>query len=260
MSVPANRLKAALAGGEVQTGLWLALASPLVAEIAGRAGFDWCLVDGEHGPNAVPTMLPQLQALEAAGCAAVVRVPVNEAWVVKQVLDLGAQSVLVPMVDTPEQAAAAVAACRYPPEGIRGVGAALARASRWGAVPGYVGGANAEICVMVQVESARAVGNVAAIADTEGVDVVFVGPADLAADMGHPGAPDHPEVRAAIEAAVATIRASGKAAGIVTFDADEVAVWARLGVTFLGVGGDADAMTRALTGLAAQARAATGGA
>lgn len=254
MGLPPNRLKAALARGEVQTGLWLTLADAGVAEIAGSAGFDWCLIDGEHGPNTPTTVQAQLQTLEAAGCPAVVRVAANDAVLLKQALDLGAQTVLVPMVDTAEEAAAAVAACRYPPRGVRGVGAMVARASRWGAVADYATAADAEICVMVQVESRHAVDNVAAIAAVEGVDGVFVGPADLSADMGHLGAPGHPEVRRAIEGALGVIRRAGKAPGIVAFDMQEVMDFARLGARFLGVGADAAALAATLRQLAGNAR------
>jgi len=239
MDPPTNRLKAALARGDLQRGLWLTLAHPPVAEIAGRAGFDWCLIDGEHGPNTLSAILAQLQALEAAGCPAVVRVAANDPVRLKQVLDLGAQSVLVPMVDTAEEAEAAVAACRYPPEGVRGVGASVARASRWGAVSGYAAGADAGICVLIQAESPRAMANLSGIAAVDGVDGVFIGPADLSAGMGHLDDPDHPEVRAAIEAGLAMIRAAGKAPGTIAFDPDEAVHWARHGATFLGVGADA---------------------
>jgi 4-hydroxy-2-oxoheptanedioate aldolase len=254
MGLPPNRLKAALARGEVQTGLWLTLADAGVAEIAGRAGFDWCLIDGEHGPNTPTTMQAQLQALEAAGCPAVVRVAANDAVLLKQALDLGAQTVLVPMVDTAEEAAAAVAACRYPPRGVRGVGAMVARASRWGEIADYATAADAEICVMVQAESRRAVDDVAAIAAVEGVDGVFVGPADLSADMGHPGAAGHPDVRRAIDGALASIRAAGKAPGIVSFDMAEALDFARQGARFLGVGADVTSLAAGVRRLASEAR------
>jgi 4-hydroxy-2-oxoheptanedioate aldolase len=256
MELPTNRLKAALARGDVQTGLWLTLADPAVAEIAGRAGFDWCLIDAEHGPNTPTTIQAQLQALEAAGCPAVVRVAANDPVRLKLALDLGAQSVLVPLVDTAEEAAAAVAACRYPPRGMRGMGAAVARASYWGRVGDYAARADGEICVIVQAESRRALARVAEIAAVEGVDGVFIGPADLSADMGHPGAPDHPEVRAAIEAGLGAIAAAGAAPGIIAFDPEAAAGYARLGARFLGLGADAAALSGALGRLSAAARAA----
>jgi 4-hydroxy-2-oxoheptanedioate aldolase len=249
-----GRLKAALAAGELQTGLWLDLASADVAEIAGGAGFDWCLIDGEHGPNDVASTLAQLRALDAAGCEAVVRVAQNDPVLLGRALDIGARAVMVPMVDSAEAAAAAVAACRYPPAGRRGVGAMVARASRWGRDADYAARADGEICVVVQAESRAAMDRLAEIAAVPGVDGVFIGPADLAADLGHPGRPDHPEVRAVMEAGIATIRAAGAAPGILAFDPDAFAGWARLGVTMLGLGADSVVLQRALAALARQAR------
>ncbi|MGC9369707.1 MAG: HpcH/HpaI aldolase family protein [Paracoccaceae bacterium] len=254
MPAPRNDLKAALAEGKMQIGLWLDLGSAAVAEIAAGAGFDWCLVDGEHGPYDIAAIRDQLVAIERRGCSAVVRVPANAEWMIKQVLDLGAQSVLVPMVDTPEQARAAVRAALYAPQGARGMGAAVARASNYAAIPDYVATANAEICVMVQAESRAALDNLDAIAATEGVDVVFIGPADLSADMGYRGQLDAPEVVAAIDDAIGRIRAAGKIAGIITFDPEEFTRCRDLGLTFLGVGGDMPVLATALRGLAADTR------
>lgn len=254
MPAPRNELKAALAQGKMQIGLWLDLGSPAVAEIAAGAGFDWCLVDGEHGAYDIAAIREQLIAIERRGCASVVRVPANEEWMIKQVLDLGAQSLLIPMVDTAEQARTAARAALYPPEGVRGMGAAVARASGYNAISDYVATANAEICVMVQAESRAALENLDAIAETEGVDVVFIGPADLSADMGYPGQLDAPEVVDAIEDAIGRIRAAGKLAGIVTFNPDEIAPFRDLGVTFLGVGGDVTVLGAALRGLSADTR------
>ena len=254
MPAPENRLKAALARGEMQIGLWLGLGGPATAEIAAGAGFDWCLVDGEHSPYDITAIRNQLIAIDGQGCAPVVRVPANEDWVIKQVLDLGVQSLLIPMVDTADEARAAVRAGLYPPAGVRGMGAALARASGYNAISDYVATANEQICVMVQAESRMALDNLDAIAGTEGVDVVFIGPADLSADMGYPGQPGAPEVVAAIEDAIARIRAAGKAAGIITFDPAEFARYRDLGLTFLGVGGDLPVLATALRGLAADTR------
>ncbi|MBT8456804.1 MAG: hypothetical protein HKO95_11055 [Rhodobacteraceae bacterium] len=257
MSAPENHLKAALGAGRMQTGIWLALASPTAAEIASQAGFDWALIDAEHAPNDAAAILDQLRAMTGAPVTPVVRVPsADEVWI-KRVLDLGVQSLLVPMIDSAEEAGAAVRAAHYPPEGTRGVGAALARATSYGARDNYVTTANAQICVIVQAESARALANIDAIAAVDGVDCVFIGPADLAADMGHPGDPGAPEVVAAIEDAIGRIKAAGKAAGIITFDPDMIAHYARLGVTFMGVGGDAVALSDAMRSLAARARDAS---
>ncbi|MEO0930676.1 MAG: HpcH/HpaI aldolase/citrate lyase family protein [Pseudomonadota bacterium] len=246
MKVPENTLKTALQAGRLQHGLWLTSASPVLAEIAGNAGFDWCLIDGEHGPNTLSVMLPQLQALAISGTPAVVRIANADVWMVKQVLDLGCQTVLVPMVDDAAKAAEMARAMRYPPDGIRGMGAVLARASGFGAIADYPHSANAQMCLLVQAESAKAVKNIDEIAATDGVDGVFVGPADLSADMGYPGQPDHPEVEEAIDHLIARTVAAGKSAGIITFDESRFAEYAKKGVTFLGVGGDLAVLRHAL--------------
>jgi len=206
--------------------------------MAAGAGFDWCLIDGEHGPNTLPDILAQLQALEGRGASAVVRVPQGDAWIVKQVLDLGAQTLLVPMVNTVEEAEGLVKACRYPPQGIRGMGAAVARAASYGQVDDYATTANSEICLLVQAETRRAMDNLGEIAAVDGVDGVFIGPADLSADMGFPGQMRAPEVVDAIEDGIGTIRAAGKAAGIIDHDDVFLKRYAELGVTFLGLGAD----------------------
>ena len=189
-----NRFKRALAAGEPRIGLWAALADPYAAEICAGAGFDWMLLDGEHSPVDVETILSQLQALAAYPVHAVVRPPIGDPVIIKRILDLGAQTLLVPMIDTGEQAAAIVAATRYPPDGIRGVGAGLARASRWGLIEDYVQNANEEICLLVQVETVTGIENLDGIAATDGVDGVFIGAVDLSASMGYRGRADHPVV------------------------------------------------------------------
>jgi 4-hydroxy-2-oxoheptanedioate aldolase len=254
MNVPPNTLKTAVNAGKIQHGIWLTSGSPVAAEIAGGAGFDWCLIDGEHGPNTISDMLPQLQALAISGTPAVVRIASAEAWMIKQVLDLGCQTVLVPMVDDAEKAQEMARAMRYPPFGNRGMGAVLARASGYGAICDYAHAANAEVCLMVQAESAAAVANIDAIAATEGVDGVFVGPADLSADMGYPGQPDHPDVEAAIDHVIARTVAAGKISGIITFDENRFAEYAEKGVNFLGIGADVFILGTALRRLAGQAK------
>lgn len=241
-----NRLKAALKAGEAQKGLWLNLQSPLTAEMAGQAGFDWCLIDAEHGPYDVASIQGQLIALAGTGTEAVVRVPDDAPWILKQVLDLGAQSILIPMVETAAQARAAVASVQYPPKGIRGMGAAVARASGFGKVSDYATTADDQICLMVQVESQAALAALPEICAVDGVDAVFIGPADLACDMGYIAEMDHPDVQHAIEAAITTIRACGKPAGIIAFSPERVQHYAKLGVTFLGVGSDAALLGDAL--------------
>ena len=248
-----NPLKSALLRGEMQLGCWLNLGAAGAAELAGVTGFDWALIDGEHGPWDIAAIQDQLRVLASVGQNAVVRVPVGEVWILKQVLDIGATSVLVPMVDTAEQAARMVAACRYPPAGMRGMGAAVARASLYGHEADYTSFADQRLCLMVQAESRAALDNLDAIAATEGVDVVFIGPSDLSADMGFPGNPEAPEVRAAIEDAITRIRAAGKVAGIFDFNTAHYPRYRELGVTFLAVAGDATVLR---TGMAARASAA----
>lgn len=252
MPAPQNALKAALNIGETQCGLWLTLASGAVAEIAGVAGFDWCLIDAEHGPNTLTTIHAQLQALAGTPAHPVVRVPMGEDWMLKQVLDLGVQTVVVPMVNTAEQAAQVAAAVRYPGQGSRGMGATLARASRYGEIVDYVASANEQIFLFVQIESEQAVENVDAIAATPGVDGIFVGPADLSADMGFVGQMDAPEVIAAIDHVYARTKAAGKAIGTVVFDPADFQNQIDRGVTFLGLGADSLSLQTALRDLAAK--------
>jgi 4-hydroxy-2-oxoheptanedioate aldolase len=238
MPAPENRLKAALARGEVQLGCWLSMATPVSAEIAGGAGFDWCLIDAEHAPNDLAAIRAQLMALNGTASSVAVRVPFGEAWILKRMLDLGAQSILVPMIDTGEQARAMVRAVRYPPDGVRGVGAGFARASGYGAVPDYQPTADDQICLLLQAESRKAIENIDEIAGTEGVDCVFIGPSDLSADMGHLGNTGAPEVVEAILHAVSRIRAAGKAAGIIAFGPGEAKRWAEAGVQFIATASD----------------------
>jgi len=252
MEIPLNTFKRALAANEQQIGLWLGLASPYTAEVLADAGFDWLLIDGEHAPNTVPSILAQLQALAAYPVRPVVRASWNDTVQIKQLLDLGVQTLLVPMVQDATEAAAAVAATRYPPQGVRGVGSAMARASRWNRVGGYLAQANGEMCVLVQVETRAGLAHLDAIAATEGVDGVFIGPADLAADMGHLGNPGHPDVQSAIADAIARIRRAGKGAGILSADVAQSRQYMALGTTFTAVGVDATMLARAAESLAAQ--------
>lgn len=245
-----NPFKAALARGEPQVGLWLSLADPYCAELCATAGFQWLLIDGEHAPNDVRSTLAQLQAVAPYGAHPVARVVTGDAALIKQMLDIGVQTLLVPMVDTAEQAAAMVAATRYPPQGVRGVGAAVARASRWSARADYLDEANDEVCLLVQAETVTALHNLAVICAVDGVHGVFIGPADLAASMGHRGNPGHPAVQAAIEQAITTINASGKAAGTLTSDATLARRYLDLGARFVAVGIDSTLLARATRQLA----------
>ncbi len=247
MQTPVNTFKQALQSGRPQIGLWVGLADGYAAEILAGAGYDWLLVDGEHAPNDVRSVLSQLQAISSAWSALpdgaqrsqpVVRVPVGETALIKQYLDIGAQTLLVPMVDTAEQAARMVQAVRYPPDGIRGMGSALARASRWQAYPDYLHEANAQICLLVQAETVEAMKNLDAIAATPGIDGVFIGPADLSASMGFVGQPDHPDVQAAMTDGIARILKAGKAPGILSTTEDQARKWLGAGASFVAVGVD----------------------
>ena len=264
MHTPTNLFKQALAQGCPQIGLWLGLADAYSAEILAGTGYDWLLVDGEHAPNDVRSILHQLQAIASATSAlppgaaashAVARVPVGDTALIKQYLDIGAQTLLVPMVDTPEQAQALVRATRYAPEGVRGMGSALARASRWQAYPQYVHEANDQVCLLVQAETVQAMANLDAIAATPGVDGVFIGPADLSASMGHRGNPGHPEVQAAIHDGIARILRAGKAPGILATTEAQARQWLAAGALFVAVGVDTMLLASAAGELLARFRA-----
>ena len=246
----ANPFKSALARGDAQIGLWMSLANAYCAEICATAGFDWLLIDGEHSPNDVRSTLQALQAVAAYRSHPVVRVVKGETALIKQMLDIGAQTLLVPMVDTAEQARHLVAATRYPPEGMRGVGAGAARASRWGARTDYVDQANQEVCLLVQVESVTGLDNLEAICAVPGVDGVFIGPSDLAASMGHLGKLSHPDVQAAVDQAIRRIHASGKAAGTLTADTALAQRYLELGARFVAVGIEATVLAQATRRLA----------
>ncbi|MDB5824223.1 MAG: 2,4-dihydroxyhept-2-ene,7-dioic acid aldolase [Herminiimonas sp.] len=244
-----NTFKTRLKSGEKQIGLWMSLANAYTAEVCATAGFDWLLIDGEHAPNEVPTILEQLQALAAYPSQAVVRPVSGDAALIKRLLDIGAQTLMVPMVETAQQAQDLVSAIHYPPNGIRGVGSAVARISRWGLRTDYLDRADDDICLLVQAESPKSLDNLEAICEVEGIDGVFIGPADLAASMGYRGNPAHPEVQAAIEDAMRRIIASGKAAGTLVADPTLARRYLDLGCTFVAVGLDVRllaAATRAL--------------
>lgn len=233
-----NEFKQALVKGTPLIGLWLGLANGYTAEMLGGVGYDWLVIDNEHAPNTLESTLAQLQCLAASSANTVVRAASDDAVEIKRLLDLGAQTLLIPMVESAEQAARIVAATRYPPHGIRGVGAALARASRWQQIPGYLATADAQLCTLVQVESEAGLRTLPDIARVRGVDGVFIGPADLAASLGYLGDPAHPEVQAAIADAIHEIRAAGKAAGILTSDAAMARRYLQLGAVFVAVGSD----------------------
>jgi 4-hydroxy-2-oxoheptanedioate aldolase len=245
MQIPRNTFRDALQAGQVQIGLWVGLADANAAEALATTGYDWLLLDGEHAPNDPRTVLAQLRAVAPYPAHPVVRPVVGDVALIKQYLDIGAQTLLVPMVDTAEQAAQMVRAMRYAPEGIRGMGAALARASRWNRVDDYLNQANGQMCLLVQAESVQAIANLPAIAGTEGVDGVFFGPADLSASMGLRGQANHPEVQRTIVEGITTTRAAGKAAGVLSADLASARLYLQAGAQFVAVGVDTSLLVKA---------------
>ncbi|RHA37741.1 HpcH/HpaI aldolase family protein [Cellulomonas rhizosphaerae] len=233
-------------------GMWVCSGSALVAEICAGSGLDCVLIDMEHSPNTLESVLAQLQAVGGYPVTAVVRVPSGDPVAIKQVLDLGAQSLVVPMVSSAEEARAAVAAVRYPPHGVRGVGSALARSGRWNRVEGYVQGADDHVSLVVQVETISGVETAGEIAATDGVDAVFVGPADLAASMGLLGQQSHPDVVAAVHRVFDAVRAAGKPVGVNAFDPDLAHAYADAGASFVLVGADVTLLARGSEDLAAR--------
>ena len=255
MQSPKNPFKQALRDKRAQIGLWLGLADHYTTEICAGAGFDWLLIDGEHSPNDLRTILQQAQVIAAyPGSHAIARVPMGHGHVgqmlIKQYLDLGVQTLLVPMVDTAAQAEELVQSLRYPPDGVRGMGGA--RASRWGRYPNYPKEANAQVCLLVQAETRAALDNLESIAAVEGVDGIFIGPADLSASLGHVANAGHPEVQSVIEDTIRRIVKTGKAAGILTPDEAQARRYLELGATFVAVGLDNNLLARATSALAAK--------
>ncbi|MEP7030371.1 MAG: HpcH/HpaI aldolase/citrate lyase family protein [Pseudolabrys sp.] len=244
-----NAFKHALAAGKLQIGLWSSLCSNVAAEIISDSGFDWILLDTEHSPNEIPDLVGQLQAMQGSKTTPIIRPAWNDAVLAKRALDIGAQSLLFPYVQNAEEARRAVASTRYPPQGIRGVSVA-ARASRYGRTSGYLGKANAEICVLVQVETRSALGEIEAIAEVDGVDGVFIGPSDLAASLGHLGNPQHADVQKAIENAVKRLTKAGKPAGILTGNEEEARRYIDWGYLFVAVGADVGLLARNADALA----------
>ena len=238
--------------GRPLAGMWVCSGSPLIAELCAGSGLDWLLVDAEHSPNGLESILSQLQAIHGYPVQVMVRPPVNDPVVIKQYLDLGVQNLLVPMVNSVAEAEAAVAATRYPPHGVRGVGSALARAARWNRVPDYLARASETISVTVQIESTAAVDAVEDILKVDGVDAIFVGPSDLAASMGLLGQQEHPEVRAAVEHCLAAAKAAGKPAGVNAFNPDTARHYLDAGANFILVGADVALLARGSEALAAR--------
>lgn len=253
MDLPPNDFKRALAAGRQQIGLWASLANPYSAEIVAGAGFDWLVLDGEHSPNDPPIILTQLQAVAAYPVMPVVRPAWNDTVLIKRYLDIGTQTLLVPYVNDGDEAARAVAAMRYPTRGVRGV-AGVTRASRFGRVKEYARRAEEALCLLVQIESREGLANLEAIARTDGVDGIFIGPADLAAALGHLGDQQHANVQSAIQDAIKRIRACGKPAGILATDEASARRYIEWGTTFTAVGLDAMILARGADALAASFR------
>jgi len=251
MQIPPNRFLAALREGRAQIGLWVGLADANAAEALALAGFDWLLLDGEHAPNDPRTVLAQLRALAPYPVQSVVRPVQADVALVKQYLDIGAQTLLVPMIDTAAEAERMVRATRYPPAGVRGMGAALARAARWDQADDYVNQADAQMCLLVQAETVEAIRNLPEIAAVEGVDGIFFGPADLSASMGLRGQSDHADVQRAIVDGIATVRAAGKAAGVLSADPALAQRYLEAGALFVAVGVDTALLVKAARALAA---------
>ena len=243
-------LRARALNGEILAGTWLNLASPLTSELAGQSGLDWLLLDREHGAGGDETLLHQLQAIDATPACGVVRVGENAPLLIKRVLDLGASGVMVPYVNTPDEARRAVSAVRYPPQGTRGV-ARSTRAAGFGRdFADYFAHANQNLLTIVQIETRQAVENAPAIADVDGVDVLFVGPLDLSVNMGLMGQPTHPDFRAAIERVIGAARNAGKAAGTLLAAPSDIAPALADGYTFLAVGSDGGLVANGMQSLA----------
>ncbi len=246
MEMPTNSFKRSLCNGRTQYGLWLGIPDTICAEINAGAGFDWLLIDTEHAPYTIRQVHDQLQAIAPYEVSPIVRASDGSATEIKRLLDVGAQTLLIPMVDTVQQAEQLVQAVRYPPAGKRGVGTSLARAARWNRVDNYLHRANSEICLIVQIETPLGISNISAIAQVEGVDAIFIGPSDLSAAMGHN--PTHPDIVQTIESALDAVHAADKPVGVLALDAQLIKKYAR--ANFIGVGVDTLLLATATSQLA----------
>lgn len=253
MELPVNSFKRAIHAGQLQLGLWSSLASHISVEVLADAGYDWLLLDTEHSPNELPMVLAQLQAVQAGTAHPIVRPAWNDMVLIKRLLDIGAQTLLIPYIETEEDARNAVAYTRYPPNGVRGY-AAASRASGYARIKDYPTRCEEELCVLVQIESLRGLENLERIAAVEGVDGVFIGPGDLSAALGHVGNLKHPEVQAAIESAIARLLACGKPVGILIGDEALAQHYIDLGCSFVAVGADVSILARGAEQLAERFR------
>lgn len=251
MELPVNAFKQALAEGRQQIGLWCNLVDSVATEVCAGAGYDWLLLDSEHAPNDVRTVLTQLQCIAPYQCHGVVRPPTNDAVAIKRYLDVGAQTLLIPCVETAEQATTIVSSATYPPTGFRGV-STQTRAGRWGRIPNYLIRAGEEICIIVQIETVQGLKEAESIAAVEGVDAIFIGPSDLSASLGYPGQPTAPQVVDAIDQIAAAAQAAGKPLGILTVDRALAQRCINNGFLFAAIGIDTDLLASASTALLAQ--------
>ena len=254
MAAPVNRFKADLKAGKQTIGCWLTQGTSIAAEIAATADFDWLLVDAEHSPNDIPSIITQLQVIAGYSAAALVRPPLGEPVIIKQLLDIGCQTLIVPMVESGEQAEMLVRAMRYPPDGNRGVGGAGARATGFSSHADYLTTAKDEMCLVVQLESRAGLNALDEILAVEGVDAVFIGPSDFSANLGHTGNPGAPEVQAAITDSLQRIKAAGKASGIMSLDPVAAKSYLDQGVDFVAVAIDSLTLAKALRSTAAACR------
>jgi len=236
--MPRNHFLAKLRTGETLFGLWLGIPDNTVAEMMAGAGFDWLVIDHEHGPFELRDIMSHLQAIAPYDVAPIVRPVDDNPALLKKLCDIGAQTFLIPMVDTAEQASAAVSAVRYPPLGRRGVGTSMSRAARWSTVPDYLSKANDEMCLIAQAETVAALDNLKSIANTDGIDGVFFGPSDLSASMGHLNDPAHPDVVDAISSGIRAVAAAGKYTGLLCLDRAQVGHYVDCGANFVGIGVD----------------------
>ncbi len=251
MDLPKNKFKHALAAGRQQLGLWSVLTSSYSAEIIAGAGYDWILIDTEHSPSGVEGVLPQLQAMAPYDVSPVVRAAWNDTVLIKRFLDIGVQTLLIPFVQSAEEARAAVEAVRYPPGGVRGI-SMFTRANRFGRVKDYVKRASEEICLLVQVETRTAVDVVEEIARVDGIDGVFVGPSDLAASMGYLGNPGHEDMLKLIDTTLGRIKACGKPPGFLTPDTTIARRAIAAGSLFTAIGIDGGILARGAENLLTQ--------
>jgi 4-hydroxy-2-oxoheptanedioate aldolase len=251
MELPLNTFKQAILSGNKQIGLWSHLCSNLSAEILAHCGFDWLLLDMEHSPNELPELLSQLQAMATSKTTPIVRPPWNDMVTFKRLLDIGVQTLLVPYIETEQQARDAVSYTRYPPHGVRGF-AGAPRASNYGRVKDYAHRCQEQICVLLQVETIKGLENIEAIANVEGVDGVFIGPGDLSAALGHLANPKHPDVLKVIDQSIARIKSCGKAVGILTGDETLAQHYVQQGCLFVAVGADQNVLRDSATALASR--------